>query len=151
MYKSKPIRAYVCLFAVNQRVSSLTCYELLSDLRVISREVKYPCSHVLLYPHNVYRSGQKRVHIRQILPDDAIHRNELNQRFLLYVGLSKWEAWTDGTYCCTSNHHTLLQRFDEENSSRWREYNTLLLPACLVRRGTKGKAKRRSLLWCRLV
>jgi len=67
------------------------CRDLLSDLPVISREVKHPCSHVL-HSHNVYCSSQKRVHIRQILPDNAIHRNELNQRFLLYVGLSKWEA-----------------------------------------------------------
>jgi hypothetical protein len=77
---------------LNHRFCSVTCCELLSDLLLISREVKYPCSHVLLYPQNVYCSGQKRVHIRQILPDDTIHRNELNQRFLLYVGLSKREA-----------------------------------------------------------
>lgn len=84
------IRVFIRFF--KQWDCSLDCCEFLSDLPVISREAKYQCSHVLLSPHNVYRTGQKRVRIRQLLPVDAIHRNELNQRFLLYAGLSKWEA-----------------------------------------------------------
>lgn len=141
----------VCLHVFsNHRVCCITCHELPSDLPLISREVKYPCSHVLLLPQNVYCTGQERYTSARYYPTIQSIETNWTRRFFFMLLWVKGEAWTDGTYCCcTSNHHTLLQRFDEEDSSRWREYNTLLLAAGLVRRGTKEKAKRWSLLWCK--